>query len=173
MNKEFLIKLGGYCAMFAGGLRCFSSFTGDFVSGFYLESLYFTIDLCILFGVLGFYFQYHEDLQATALIGFILCMAGIGLLIGPDQSVTGWNVYPYGAGILSFGLILIGIDSWKWNVVAKWIPSFWILSVLIGSFGFFLREWTWLFVFAGLFFGAGFMGMGFSLLRSVERENQR
>ncbi|RHX85589.1 hypothetical protein [Leptospira stimsonii] len=168
MKKEFLIKLAAYCAMFAGILRCFSSFTVDFMSGFYLESLYFAIDFCILFGVLGFYFRYYEELKVPAWIGFILCMVGIGLLIGPDQSPTGWNVYPYGAGMLSFGLILIGIDSWKWNVLAKWIPVFWIVSVLIGSVGFFLREWVWLFVFAGLLFGFGFIGMGFSLLKSAD-----
>ncbi|MBM9590555.1 hypothetical protein JWG41_08890 [Leptospira sp. 201903075] len=166
MKKEFLIKSGAYCAIFAGALRCFAAFASEFMSGFYLESLYFAIDICLLFAVLGFYFQYYEKLKVPALIGFISCMTGIGLLIGPDQSATGLNVYPYGAGILSIGLILISLDSWKSNVISKWTPGIYILSVLTGSVGFFVSELAWLFVFGGILFGISFIGMGFSLLKS-------
>ncbi|AOP33600.1 hypothetical protein A0128_06905 [Leptospira tipperaryensis] len=167
MRKEFLVRLGAYSAVMAGILRCFASFAGEFLSGFYLEILYSATDICILFAVLGFYFRYYEGLKRLAWIGFVFCMIGIGLLIGPDESASGWNVYPYGAGILSFGLILIGIDSWKWNILAKWIPSFWMLSVLLGSVGFLLSGGTWLFAIAGVLFGIGFIGMGFSLLGSL------
>ncbi|MBM9500134.1 hypothetical protein JWG44_07715 [Leptospira sp. 201903071] len=172
MKKEFLVSLGAYSAIAAGCLRGVASFAVEFLSGFYLEILYSAIDICILFAVLGFYFRYHEQLRISAWIGFVFSMIGIGLLIGPDESAAGWNVYPYGAGILSFGLVLIGIDSWKWNILSKWIPSFWILSVLLGSFDFFASGWTWLFLLAGILFGAGFIGLGFSLLRSIGNQGQ-
>ncbi|MBM9576889.1 hypothetical protein JWG45_06945 [Leptospira sp. 201903070] len=171
MKKEFFVKFGAYSAITAGCLRGVASFAGEFFSGFFLEVLYSATDICILFAVLGFYFRYYEELRIYAWIGFILSMIGVGLLIGPDESTSGWNVYPYGAGILSFGLILIGTDSWKKKVLSKWIPSFWCFSVVIGGLGFFRSEWTWLFVFAGVLFGIGFIGMGFSLLGSIAKMN--
>ena len=149
-------------AILGGILRGIGSFVPASTPVIPLEALYFLTDVFILFGVMGLYGLQHEEAGLWGFFGFVLATVGIGIIIGPDGSIAGVNVYPIGAGIFSVGLILLAIGSWRANKLPRWIPFLWILSMVVGSIGYFVHDLNLLFVISGVLFGWSFAGAGIS-----------
>jgi hypothetical protein len=123
MSGEKLIRLGGLAAIVAGVLRGVASFVPATLPELPLELLYFSIDILIMFGILGLYGFQHEEVGLWGFAGFVLSMVGIGIIIGPDGTISGISVYPVGSLIFAAGLVLLGVGSWKADRLPRWIPA--------------------------------------------------
>jgi hypothetical protein len=163
MSSANLIRLGGLAAIIAGILRGVNSFLPDRVSSVTLEILYLLTDLFILFGVMGLYGFQHEEAGLWGFWGFLLATIGTGIIIGPDGSIAGVNLYPVGGLIFAAGLTLLAVGSWIANKLPRWIPAFWVLSTIIGFIGYFIPGLNLLFVVSGVIFGISFAGAGIAV----------
>jgi hypothetical protein len=160
MSSANLIRLGGIAAIIAGILRGINSFLPSDTPVVTIEILYLITDIFILFGIMGLYGFQHQESGWWGFYGFLLAIIGTGIIIGPDGSISGVNMYPVGSSIFAAGLILLAVGSWIVNKLPRWIPVFWVLSTILGFIGYFSPSLNLLFVISGVIFGIGFAGAG-------------
>jgi hypothetical protein len=149
MSSTNLIRLGGIAAIIAGILRGINSFLPANLPSVTIEILYLITDIFILFGIMGIYGFEHQESGLWGFFGFLLAIVGTGIIIGPDGSIGGVNMYPIGSLILAAGLTLLAVC--------------WVLSTIVGFIGYFSPGLNLLFVISGVIFGISFAGAGFEI----------
>jgi hypothetical protein len=160
MSSTNLIRWGAIAAIIAGLLRGVNSLLPANLPTVTIEILYLITDIFILFGMMSIYGFEHQESGLWGFFGFLLAIVGTGIIIGPDGSIGGVNMYPVGSLILAAGLILLAVGSWIANKFPRWIPICWVLSTIVGFIGYFSAGLNLLFVISGLIFGIGFAGAG-------------
>jgi hypothetical protein len=160
MSSKNLIRLGGIAAIIAGILRGINSFLPANLPSVTVEILYLITDIFILFGIMGIYGFEHQESRLWGFLGFLLAIVGTGIIMGPDGSIGGVNMYPVGSLILAAGLTLLAIGSWIANKFPRWVPVFWILSTIVGFIGYFSPGLHLLSIGSGVIFGIGFARAG-------------
>ena len=162
MPAATLIRLGGLSAILAGLLRAATSFLPYLTTeqGPGLEVLYLITDVLILFGLLGVYGFQHERAGASGFAGFLLSLTGTALIVGPDGAIGNLDMYIAGALLISLGIVLLSIGTWRAAQLSRWVPILWVLSTVVGIGGFLLGGLDWTFLVAGVTFGLGFLIAG-------------
>lgn len=166
-----LIRLGAMAALLGGTLRFGSSFIPWVEGSAPLESLYFVIDVALLFGLITIYLVCAERLGWLGLTGFVIAAIGQAAIIGPDHVPFGIDVYFVGAQIIVAGLALMSVDMLRRAAVPVWVAGFWI-AVPFLSLGLGLLDPTpygWGYFLGGLLFSLGFIAAGAVLLSSAGR----
>ena len=162
MRMDTLIRVGGWAAILAGGLRA----AGSFVSGgseVERQSLYFIVDLLLLLSVFAAYAQNHEALGRWGATGFLTTVAGI-LLVRSSRAVPGLDLYPAGAVSVAIGWGLLSLDWWRMAHGPAFVPLLFVLSVVTGLVGQ-MTSHAALFVASGVIFAAAMMAVGRQVLR--------
>ena len=164
MQTTMIIRWCGLAAIIAGILRTLASFL-PFISsgtGGYIEILYTVIDILILFGLIGIYGFQKEKIDKFVFAGFITAMIGTLLIILPVEKIGSVDLYTTGAMIISIGMLLLAIGTWRAGILSRWAPALWIVSTLVGVGGFMLGgdALTYAFFVAGISFGLGFTVAG-------------
>lgn len=170
MSSVNLIRLGGLAAILGGTLRVINSFVPSDTPSMVLEILYLLTDIFILFGIMGLYGFQHQESGLWGFFGFLLATIGTGIIIGPDGAIAGFNMYPVGSLILAGGLTLLAIGSWIAHKLPRWLPSFWVLSTIVGFIGYFTPGLQLLFIVSGVIFGVGFAGAGIEIWSAMGQE---
>ncbi len=161
MSSTTLIRLSGLAAVLAGILRAANSFLPTDASGGAISILYLLTDLFILFGIFGMYGFQHQESGLWGFFGFLL--ATIGIVIIRTGTLDGVSLYSIGALTFSIGLSLFAVGSWRARKLPKWVSSFWLFSVIVGIFGYFVAGFSPLFILSGVIFGIAFAGAGFKI----------
>jgi hypothetical protein len=172
MSSANLIRLGGIAAIIAGILRGINSFLPSDTPVVTIEILYLITDIFILFGIMGLYGFQRQESGWWGFCGFLLAIIGTGMIIGPDGSISGVNMYPVGSLIFAAGLSLLAVGSWIVNKLPRWIPVFWVLSTILGFIGYFSPGLNLLFVISGVIFGIGFAGAGINVWSATVPDRQ-
>ncbi len=165
MRTSTLIRLGSLSAILGGLLRVGSSFIPSLPTeqGVLLEVLYLIIDVLILIGLLGVYGYQHEKAGYWGFIGFLLSLIGTAIIVGPDGSIGSVDMYTFGATMISIGLLLLALGTWKANQLSRWVPILWVVSTVIGVGGFLMGGLALTFVIAGVAFGLAFVVAGVNI----------
>jgi hypothetical protein len=166
MRQDTLLRAGCRAAIVAGVLRAAGSFAS---SGGEVErqSLYFVIDLLLLFGVFAAYAQDHERIGRWGAIGFLTTVGGI-LLVRSSRAVPGVDLYPAGALAVALGWMLLSLISWRAGAGSVFVPLLFALSVVTGALAETLALST-LFVASSVIFGAAVAAAGKQVLVRVGR----
>lgn len=156
-----LIVFGALAAIVGGLLRIASTFIPYAADAAWLEALYGVIDLCLLFGVVGIYLAVTEELGLAGLALFLVTLAGVASIVGPDAPAFGIDFYRVGALVFVAGLAGLSVQMLRAGVMrasaALWIATLvFSLSSAIAPVAF---------MAAGLAIGAGFVAAGVDLLR--------
>lgn len=156
-----LVRLGALASTVSGALRIASTFIPYQPESPALEALYGVIDIGLMFGLLALYLAKAERLGTAGLAAFVIAMAGIASIVGPDASMAGIDFYRIGALTFVGGLALLALVMLRAGVMrivaALWLATF--LSSLTAS------VWPPAFMAAGLLLGAGYILNGIALLR--------
>jgi hypothetical protein len=160
-----LIRLGGFSAILAGLLRAGSSFIPYLTTeqGIFLEVLYLITDVLILLGLLGVYAYQHDKAGSWGFMGFLLALIGTAIIAGPDGRIGNMEMYVVGPLMISVGLTLLAIGTWRGNQLSQWVPILWIVSTVVGIGGFLMGGLAWTFVIAGVAFGLAFILAGVNI----------
>lgn len=173
MSSTNLMRLGGLAAIIAGIMRAINSFLPANLSSVTLEILYLVTDIFILFGIMGIYGFEHQESGLWGFWGFLLASVGTGIIIGPDGSIGGVNMYPVGSLMLAAGLVLLAVGSWIANRLPRWVSIAWVLSTIVGFIGYFSPGLNLLFVGSGIIFGSGFAGAGLRVWSVTSQQSSR
>ncbi len=166
MNPMQLFRLAGAAAVAGGAARVFSAF--PFVSDPIAQQwLYAAIDVLLLLGLIGIYLDRAGRLAALGLASFVIAVAALSFIGGPDADVFGFSTYEQGAVTLAIAMVGLSI-AWVRAGERPLAPAFcWFGSVLaagvLGRLPAPLPDYA--FMAAGVLFGAGFVWAGWNLLR--------
>lgn len=165
ITKDALFKLAGAAAV-AGGLldifRVFPVLT-DPISR---EWLYTTIDILLVFGLIGIYLVRAERLGLLGLASFVVTMAGLNFIGGPDADPFGFSTGEQGMAVIAIGMVGFSI-AWLRVSERPWAPPLlWIGSIAAaGALGAMPAPMPdYALKAATVLFGAGFVAAGARLL---------
>lgn len=162
MPASTLIRLGGLSAILAGLLRVATSFLPYLTTeqGTFVEVLYLITDVLILLGLLGVYGYQHERAGYSGFAGFLLALIGTALIVGPDGRIGSLDMYVVGALMISVGVAVLAIGTWRAAQLSRWVPILWVVSTVTGIGGFLMGGSGWTFMIAGIAFGFAFIVAG-------------
>lgn len=163
MVATTLIRLGGWAALLAGGLRTGASFIPYTQPGVALELFYLVIDVLLLLGLLGIYAYQHEQVGISGFLGFLLALIGTASIIGPDGAIGGVEMYVVGSLLISVGLTVLAFGTWRANKLPRAVPVLWVVSTVVGIGGFLAGGLAITFLVAGVAFGLAFILAGVRL----------
>lgn len=119
---------GAWAGAAGGGLRIVAAFIPYAPDSGRLELLYGAIDIGLLFGLLAAYLFAAEAVGAVGLAGFVVALAGLASIVGPESHAFGIDFYLLGSGIYILGLTALAIRlvqsralaaaGWLWLVAA-------------------------------------------------------
>lgn len=165
MNSDALFKLSGAAAIAGGLLRVAStvSWTDDAMT---LEWLYATIDVLLLFGLIGIYLARADRLGFLGLAAFGVAVASLSFIGGPDADPFGFSTYEQGAAALAIAMAGLSI-AWVRAREKPIAPALcWFGSVICaGALNLIPPLANYGFMLAGALFGLGFALAGVALFR--------
>lgn len=165
MKLEKIARFFGYQAIVGGVARVASSFVPWSPNNDWLEAFYFFVDINLLFGLIGFYLANAERLGRTGFSAFLITATGIVLIIGPDGTSFGVDIYQAGLAIIALGIGVFSINFLLRGGGSMFAPAIWLMSIVAVFFGAAAGFADQAYAIGGVFFGFGFIFAGLSLLQ--------
>lgn len=156
-----LVRFGAVAAVIGGGLRIVSSFVPYEAGSATLETLYGVIDLCLLFGLLAVYVASAEVVGMFGLAMFLVALAGVASIVGPDAQAFGIDFYRVGALVFVIGLAGLSVQLVRARRMMA-SAALWTATLVASLASIALPQ---AFLAAGICIGAGYVAAGLSLLR--------
>ena len=171
MSKATLVRLSGLAAILAGILRAIASFVPARPYSISVELLYFSIDVCLLLGLIGLYASLYEKVGLSGFVGFVLAIIGI-TAIRSQHAMPGIQLYPLGALTFLTGLNLLVLRAFIVKRFPGWVTGVLLLSTLIGFLAFAMQGTSLPFIVSGVLFGISFIGVGIHLYTTVSNAKE-
>jgi len=165
MNLDKIARFFGFQAIIGGATRVVSSFIPWSPNNDWLEAFYFFVDINLLFGLIGYYLANAERLGRTGFVAFLIAATGIVLIIGPDGTSFGIDIYQAGVAIIALGISVFSINFLLRGASSMFAPAIWLISIVAVFFGAAAGFTDQAFALGGVFFGFGFIFAGVSLLQ--------
>ncbi|MGQ0532635.1 MAG: hypothetical protein ACT4OF_08100 [Caulobacteraceae bacterium] len=165
MKYEALYRLSGVAALAGGLLRVVSAFpfNDDAVT---VEWLYTSIDVLLLFGLIGIYLSRAERLGFLGLASFGVGVAALSFIGGPDADPFGFSTYEQGAAALAIAMVGLSLAWLRAGERPLAPPLCWFGSVIaVGVLNLIPPLSQYGFMLAGILFGLAFALAGLPLLR--------
>ncbi len=166
MNTRILFKLSGAAALAGGLLRTVSAAPLP-LSALAQEALWDTIDVLLTLGLIGIYLVRAERLGFLGLAGFVLAMASLSFIGGPDADIFGFSTYQQGAQALAISLLGLSLAWLRAGERPLAAPLLWFASVIAaGVLGMLPAPAPdYGLLAAGALFGLAFAAAGLDLVR--------
>lgn len=162
MDDRTLYRLAGAAAVTGGALRIATAFVPWAPGVAWLEAVAFTIDVLLLFGLMGIYLEHRAVLGWGGFAAFVLAETGIASIVGPDTVAFGIDTYLAGVHAISVGLLLLGVVM-AMKRIELLAAACWIGSLVVGLGAGFVGQAAAGFLIGGVLFGLGFVAAGFAL----------
>ncbi|GAM98666.1 hypothetical protein U91I_02301 [alpha proteobacterium U9-1i] len=165
VKTQQLLRFSGLAAIL-GGLGRIASALPLPLDQASLEALWTGIDVLFTLGLIGIYLVRAEALGFLGLAAFVVAMAALSFIGGPDADVFGFSTYQEGAAALAIAMAGLSI-AWVRTGQRPLAPALlWFGSVIAaGVLGWAPATAPYGFMAAGALFGAGFVAAGWDLLR--------
>lgn len=166
MTAARLYRLSGLAALLGGLGRMASALTLP-LNQIALETLWTGIDVLLTLGLIGIYLARAPRLGLLGLTAFVLAIASLSFIGGPDADVFGFSTYEQGAAALAISMVGLALAWVRANERPLLAPFAWFASVIaIGAFSALPAPLpSFGFPAAGVLFGVGFAAAGWDLLR--------
>ena len=163
MTPKALVRWGASSAVLAGLLNPLVDFLSP-GSDSAFQWAYFVGGVALQFALIGIYAIQVKETGITGFLGFILAFIGRAYFSVPTAAIGGIDgTVPLGL-LYTLGLVLLAVGSLKAGKLPRWVPTIWIVAVIIGLTGAFLPSGEALSSRLGaLVLGLGFIGAGLSL----------
>jgi hypothetical protein len=166
MNTDQLFRLSGIAAITGGVLRIISAFT-LVTDPIQQQWLWVIIDVFLTLGLIGIYVSRADKLGFLGLASFVIAMAALSFIGGPDADPFGFSTYEQGAITLVIALIGLSLAWLRSGERPLAAPICWFASALAAGVMARLPAPLpdYAFFTAGVLFGAGFVSAGLPLLK--------
>jgi hypothetical protein len=158
-----LMRVGAVAAIIGGTLRIVSTFLPYQAELAWLEAFYGVIDMCLLVGLLAVYLASAEAAGVAGLALFLVALAGLASIVGPDAPAFGVDFYRVGALVFVAGLAGLSVQLLRRRVMT-YSALAWVATLACSLAAAALPV---AFLAAGLLLGVGFVLAGVSILRAL------
>jgi hypothetical protein len=167
MHPAQLFCLAGFAAILGGLLRVASAFPLP-LSAIEHEALWDITDAFFTLGLIGVYLDRAPRLGFLGLASFVVAIAALSFIGGPDADPFGFSTYEQGAAALLIALLGLSIAWLRAGERPLWPPLLWFASAIAaGALSALPAPWPdYGFTSAGIFFGLGFCAAGWPLARA-------
>jgi uncharacterized membrane protein YedE/YeeE len=169
MKNDALFRLAGLASILAGLGRVVAAFpwSSDALAK---EALYDAIDALLVFAVIGIYFSRKDQLGVLGFASFVVAIASLSFIGGPDADPFGFSTYQQGAYALAIAMVGMGLAWWRAGQRPPWAPLCWFASVIAAGV---LRMAPAPlsdqgFAVGGVLFGLGFVLAGLELISAKQ-----
>lgn len=170
MSDSALLRILGALAVL-GGLARIAGALIPYSEQVWLAWFYLMTDALLLFGLMGIYFAYRNQVGWFGFVSFAIAELGIASIVGPDTIVNGFDTYMLGVAVITVGLTLFSfqllVRRLSWPGPVCWLAST-AIGVGLGAIG---RVDEGFFA-GGILFGAGFVLAGAALWSPRDRVEQ-
>lgn len=128
--------------------------------------LYVTIDLLLLFGMLGVRSVTGRSTGALGLAGFVLAVSGVLLVRTSSAKIFGEASYMIAASLWSIGMVVWSLDLLRAKGPFRTAAGLWIAALAIGLVGLAVKDHGVVSHLAKLAFAGGFIAAGVDLLKA-------
>jgi hypothetical protein len=158
--------MAGVAALVGGLFRIVSAFDPP-LDQVAREAVWDLTDICLTLGLIGIYLIRAEKLGFLGFAGFVLAMASLSFIGGPDADLFGFSTYEEGAAALVISLIGVSIAWLRAGERPLAPPLLWFGTAVAGGvMGLLPAAFSgYGFLAAGCLFGAGFAAAGWDLMR--------
>ncbi len=165
VKTQHLLRFSGLAALL-GGLGRMASALPLPLDQVSLEALWTIVDILFTLGLIGIYLVRAEQLGFLGLASFVVAMAALSFIGGPDTDVFGFSTYQEGAMTLAIAMVGLSIAWVRTGQKPIAPPLLWFSSIVAaGVLGMVPAVAEYGFMAAGLLFGAGFAAAGWDLIR--------
>lgn len=166
MKPQILFRLSGAAALAGGLLRTLSALPLQ-LDAVPQEALWDVIDILLTLGLIGIYLARAGELGFLGLAAFVMAMASLSFIGGPDADPFGFSTYEQGAAGLAVSLVGLSLAWLRAGRKQLAAPLLWFASVLaVGVLGVLpdpLPQYGP--PLAGALFGAAFAAAGWDLMK--------
>ena len=155
-----VVRVGAAAAIAAGALRIASTFIPYEPNSAGLEALYGVIDLGLMFGLVAVYVASAEAVGMIGLALFLVALAGVASIVGPDAPAFGIDFYRAGALVFVAGLAGLSVQLLRAGLM-RLSAGLWLATFAASLATMVLPQ---AFVVAGLAIGGGYVLAGVELL---------
>jgi hypothetical protein len=158
------LGFGAVACALSGALRIVAAFIPYDPAAAWLEALYAACDLGMMFGLFAVYIAAAERVGIAGLVTFVIALAALASIVGPDASAFGVDFYRAGATVFALALAAFAATL----LGARLFAASGVLWIMCAAFGVVASATgdALAFVGAGLALGAGFIAAGMTLFRS-------
>ncbi len=156
-----LVRIGAAAAILGGALRIVSTFVPYEADSVPLEALYGLIDVCLMFGLIAVYVASAAAVGFVGLAAFLVSLAGIASIVGPDTQAFGIDLYRVGALVFVAGLAGLSVQLLRARMMGL-SAVLWIATLVAGLVSAVVPA---AFVASGLCLGVGYVLAGVEMLR--------
>lgn len=125
IRMRILLRLAGIAALGGGLLRCISAFSPA-LGGQALEALWTLIDVLLTLGLIGIYLARAERLGLLGLTAFVIAIAALSFIGGPDANPFGFSTYQQGGTVLAIAMAAFAIAWLRAGERPVWAPLCWL-----------------------------------------------
>jgi hypothetical protein len=156
-----LVRVCAAAAVIGGVLRIASTFIPYEANSAPLETLYLVIDVCLLFGLVAIYIANAGVVGLSGLGLFLVSLAGIASIVGPDTQAFGIDFYRIGALVYVAGLAGLSVQLLRARRLVV-SAGLWVVTLGASLLTAVVPE---AFMAAGVALGAGYVLAGVAILR--------
>ncbi len=124
-------RIGAASAILAGGLRVAASIIPYDPRSVALQGLYALIDVGLLIGLMAVHQHVQANLGRLGHGAFLLAVAGLASIVGPDSRQFGVDWYLVGAGVFLFALSGLAVSLLRARVL-RWPAACWLAALPAG-----------------------------------------
>ncbi|WP_419254028.1 hypothetical protein ACN2C6_01080 [Caulobacter sp. ErkDOM-YI] len=128
--------------------------------------VYVTIDLLLVFGMLGVRSVSGRSTGPVALAGFILALLGVMLVRTSSASIFGEASYMIASSVWSIGMAVWSVDLLRAGGAFRIAAGLWITALVIGLAGLILKDHGPIAHVAKMAFILGFVAAAVDLLKT-------
>ena len=161
MPRETLLRLAALAAILGGIARGVDSFAFEFMD--YRDSaiLFLATDIALMLSLFGIYGLIAGKAGWLGLGGFVIAFVGFVMVRSAGDNI---DSYVQGATVVAIGMAIFGVAILVARAMSPIAPVLWIVALAAGVFAYFIES-DWIFEFAGVAFGLGFVVAGIELFR--------
>lgn len=171
MDQRTVLRLTGVAAIAGAAIDVVGPAIYPRVAEPWPHLIYVTIDLLLLFGMLGVWSATRRTASLLGLAGFVVAVFGVMLVRTSSAEIFGKASYMIAASVWSIGMVVWAIDLIRPKDLFRKASGLWILALAIGLVAAAVKDQGLISHLAKLAFAGGFVAAGFDLFKASRGEH--
>jgi hypothetical protein len=171
MEQRTVLRLTGIAALTGAAIDVLGPALYPHLAEPWPHLIYITIDLLLLFAMLGVWSATRRTASVLALVGFVVAVFGVMLVRTASAKIFGEQSYMIAASLWSIGMVIWSLDLARAKDLFRKSAGLWILALAIGLVGLAVKDQGLIAHLPKLAFAGGFVAAGFDLFKAARGEH--